>query len=495
MIEIFCALLLGIFIGVFTGLIPGIHVNTICAILLSLIATLTYLNIETSILIAFISSLAITHTFFDVLPGLFLGIPGDSTFALLPGHRLVKNGYGELAIRLSVIGSFLGLGIGLLFTGLLLAGNFAQPINENLPDYIFFILVIVSVILIISEENRLYSLFVFFVSGILGILVFNTPIVPPKEAAIGSIFPALTGLFGISGLIWSLYTLENDEYENIIKKQNISYSETPMPSIRGGIAGFIVGILPGLGGANAATLLLLIERWLGKQKDRDYEDRSYLISTSSLNTSEAIIAIVSLYLIYKSRSGASVAIAQILNYNMIFDDLKIIIISMIFAGMISTILLWKSGPIIASKIHKYNYPGLNWSLIIFLLTLVGLLLGIGGIAVILSAAIVGLMPFIFNVRKGQLMGFFLMPVIIYYSGSGRIIHDIINMKQRHSPTEMLNQYFILISLIISVIVGIFIYYYITKRNINIKQHHLYAEKAMYYIFFCGVISLIISLFI
>ena len=495
MIEIICAIVIGIFIGIFTGLIPGIHVNTICAILLSLIATHIYLDIGPFVLIAFISSLAITHTFFNIIPGLFLGIPGDSTFALLPGHSLVKNGYGELAIRISVIGSLLGLVVGLFFIAILFAGNITQAIQKYLPDYIFYILVLVSVILILSEKNRLNSLFVFSASGLLGILIFNTPIVPSQDAPIGSIFPALTGLFGISGLIWSLYTLEKDEKSNSNKKQNIIYMETLLPSIRGGIAGFIVGILPGLGGANAATLLLLIEKWLGKRNDKDYEDRSYLITTSSLNTSESIIAIVSLYFIQKSRSGASVAIAQILNYDMTYLEFKVILFAIIFAGILSTVLLWKSGPVIAKKIQKYNYPGLNWSLIVFLLSLVIMLFGIGGLAVILSATIVGLLPFIFNVRKGQLMGFFLVPVMIYFSGWGRTIYDFIKINQRHPPTEIINEYLILVSLIISSLFSFFIYYFIVKKKINYKQHHLHAEKAMYSIFFCAVLSLIISLFI
>ena len=98
MIEFFFASFFGIVCGFFSGLIPGIHVNTICAILLSVFVS--SFTISPELIIVFIASLAVTHTFFDVLPGLFLGIPGDSTFALLPGHDLVKKGYGSLAIKL-----------------------------------------------------------------------------------------------------------------------------------------------------------------------------------------------------------------------------------------------------------------------------------------------------------------------------------------------------------------------------------------------------------
>ncbi len=488
----FFAIIAGILIGVFTGLIPGIHVNLICAILLSLVATATY---DPSILIAFIASLAVTHTFFDVLPGLFLGIPGDSTFALLPGHRLVKKGYGMLAIKLSAIGSFFGLAIGLFFIVVLMYfETLTGIINNKLPEYLFWILIAVSGILILSEQNRLNAFLVFIISGIFGMLVETSPMVPPRGSAIGSLFPALTGLFAISGLLWSLYTLEIKKNQIKIKNQEIDYTETAIPSLRGGIAGFLVGILPGIGGANAATFLLLIENWLGKQKDRNREDRSYLVTTSALNTSEAMIAIVTIYLIGKSRSGASVAISSILNDTMTTSNLQIILIAMMLAGGLSMLLLWKIGPVIARKINEYDYPSLNWALLLFLLCLVGIYLGVGGIAILFSAAIIGLMPFVLNVRKGQLMGYFLFPVIIYYSGEGRIIYDSLQITQRYAPTQIFDNQFIFIGLIISVVISIFAYRYLSNQDIQHKQHHLYAEKAINALFILVLISLTYMLY-
>ena len=64
MIEFFFAILFGTVGGFFSGLIPGIHVNTICAILLSIFVSSSAISPE--LIIAFIASMAITHTFFDV---------------------------------------------------------------------------------------------------------------------------------------------------------------------------------------------------------------------------------------------------------------------------------------------------------------------------------------------------------------------------------------------------------------------------------------------
>ena len=124
----------------------------------------------------------------------------------------------------------------------------------------------------------------------------------------------------------------------------------------------------------------------------------------------------------------------------------------------------------------------------------GIYLGVGGIAILFSAAIIGLMPFVLNVRKGQLMGYFLLPVIIYYSGEGRIIYDSLQITQRYAPTQIFDNQFIFIGLIISVVISIFAYRYLSNQDIQHKQHHLYAEKAINALFILVLISLTYMLY-
>ena len=493
MIEFFFAILFGTVGGFFSGLIPGIHVNTICAILLSIFVSSS--SISPELIIAFIASMAITHTFFDVLPGLFLGIPGDFTFALLPGHDLVKKGYGSLAIKLSIIGSLSGLFLGIIILIFLSQEN-AMLMDKFIKPYLFYVLIIVSIILVLSERNPLSALFVFLASGFLGILVSASPIIYPREAPINSMLPSLTGLFALSGLIWSIATLLKSKTSNNNKNQMINYSEIPAPSIRGGIAGFIVGILPGLGGANAATILLLIENWIGKSKGRDYENRSYLVTTSSLNTTDAMISIITLYLIGKPRSGASIAIDSILNEKILFDHVQIIIISMIIAGIISAVSMWRFGPIIAKKIDLFDYGALNWSLIFFLITLVTLLLGLGGLTILLCSFAIGILPFVLNVRKGQLMGFFLLPVIIYYSGGGRLFYDALKLNQKHPIVlEYPSINSVLISILLSTLMCIFSYMFIKKANIDLITHKRLASKLIIIFPLLGIFLLFLNLYI
>src|SRR3989344_8159217 len=104
-LEIIISLVLGVFIGIITGLTPGIHVNLVSVIILSLSALL--LQITSPLVIGvFIISLAITHTFLDSIPSIYLGAPdAGQELNVLPGHRLLHKGLGHNAVVYTVIGA------------------------------------------------------------------------------------------------------------------------------------------------------------------------------------------------------------------------------------------------------------------------------------------------------------------------------------------------------------------------------------------------------
>ena len=431
------AAFLGTLTGIVTGLVPGIHVNTVTALLLAGSTSCASLGIEYSALLAFTCALAISHTFFDVVPGLFLGIPGDETFALLPGHDLVKQGKGNLAIRLSVAGSASGLIIGVaMVVALLVLGNAIGAVESAIRPWMFWILLAVSVLLIVTDSPRGWSLVVFLVSGLLGLMVFGTPLVAGGlDAPINALFPALAGLFGVAGLLFAIATAgpPAGRPPPSIESPNPTPNAVAWPGVRGGFAGLMVGLLPGLGAANAATLLLLLEQWFGRHVSRDQQSRAYLVTTSSLNTAEALFAIAALYLIGRSRSGASIAVEQILGGMVSQTDLLLISFFMVVAGVIAAVILWRLGGSVASWVGAADESGLNGSVVAFLAVLTLLLLGLGGLVILVCATVVGLVPLLFKVRRAQLMGFFLVPTMLFYSGQqGRVV-DWLSLEQRTAP--------------------------------------------------------------
>ena len=433
---VIAASLLGALAGIVTGLVPGIHVNTVTALLLASSASCASLGIEYSALLAFTCALAISHTFFDVVPGLFLGVPGDESFALLPGHRLVRQGRGTLALRLSVAGSALGLAIGLVVVAaLLLFGNLIGSAEEAIGPWMFFILAGVSLVLIVSDSHRGWSLVVFLASGLLGVAVFGSPLVAGGLGApVNALFPALAGLFGVAGLLFAIATTtEGESPPPPDEPTNPTATGVVWPGARGGMAGLLVGVLPGLGAANAATLLLLLERWFGRRGDRDAQDRAYLVTTSSLNTSEALFAIAALYLIGRSRSGASIAVEQVLGGIVSPADLGWIALFMIAAGIVAAVIMWRTGATVAARFQAVGQTGLNWSVVAFLTVLTLLLLGAGGLVILICATAIGFIPLLFGVRRAQLMGFFLVPTMLFYSGYQVTLVDALALEQRTAP--------------------------------------------------------------
>ncbi|HZD43785.1 MAG TPA: tripartite tricarboxylate transporter permease, partial [Methanomicrobiales archaeon] len=109
MLAILLGTAAGVVLGTISGLIPGIHANTMAGVLLALeVPLMPILGVEAMAAVMF--SALITHTFLDIIPSTFLGVPdADTSLAVLPAHALCLAGEGIQAVRLSALGSALGV--------------------------------------------------------------------------------------------------------------------------------------------------------------------------------------------------------------------------------------------------------------------------------------------------------------------------------------------------------------------------------------------------
>lgn len=86
---------LGAGLGLFSGLTPGIHVNTLAAMLLASYPSISSvipggLDHEGTALAVCgcIMSASVVHSFVDFVPSVFIGAPdGEDAVSVLPGHR------------------------------------------------------------------------------------------------------------------------------------------------------------------------------------------------------------------------------------------------------------------------------------------------------------------------------------------------------------------------------------------------------------------------
>ena len=160
LLELFIVSFLGIFIGIITGLAPGIHINLISVLLFSFSPFLLGYTGALHLAI-FIVSIAVTHTFLDALPSIFLGAPEEATaLAVLPGHRMLLEGHGYEAVFLIVLGSLVALLLAV--TVVPLVSVLIPIIYETTKLFIPYLLILVSVFLIWREKtSRFWAFFIF----------------------------------------------------------------------------------------------------------------------------------------------------------------------------------------------------------------------------------------------------------------------------------------------------------------------------------------------
>ena len=272
LIEIILALLLGITAGTITGLFPGIHINLVAAGLLALVSGAYFSGIAPMILVVFVVAMAVTHTFIDFIPSVFLGAPEEDSFlAVLPGHQLLRQGKGYEAVVLTLYGSLAALPIVLIFS--LLFVYFLPMIFDFSRIFIPYVLVFVSLYLILKEEEITNALIVFAMAGFLGLLSFYLPVKEP-------LLPLLTGLFGTSALVVSLRARLEIPKQKIkpLKEIKIKKKSFLTSVFAAAISAPLCSFLPGLGAGQAAVIGSEISGNLGDDK------KAFLFLVGAINT-------------------------------------------------------------------------------------------------------------------------------------------------------------------------------------------------------------------
>ncbi len=399
-LEIIIAIILGCIFGIFTGLIPGIHINLISLIILSLSAYL--LNIASPLTISiFIISMAIVHSFLDTIPSIFLGAPeADTALSVLPGHKMLLEGKGYEAVMLTLIGSFFALILTVIIAFPI--GKLVEIIYPYLQQAMAFILIAASGFLIIRDSKSkifLWPLTIFLLAGVLGIATLNlTNLKNP-------LFPLLSGLFGTSTLIISLSDKTKIPEQKItfpkIKKKELT--KTMGSSL---VAGSLCSFLPGLGPAQAAII--------GSEFYRKITNEGFLILIGGLNTINMILSLVALFLLEKARNGAIVVVSKIMESVTLQDTILFFAASLV-AGSIAVFLTIKITKIFSKLLSKVNYKKLVLSIIFLIITMVFFLSSnFLGLLVLIVSTFLGILPAKLGIGRNHLMGCLLLPVILYF---------------------------------------------------------------------------------
>ena len=397
--QILIALLLGVFFGIITGLIPGIHVNLISLLVLSISPFLLGVT-EPISLGVFIISLAITHSFLDSIPSIYLGAPdAGQELNVLPGHRLLHKGEGHNAIVYTLIGS-----LGCLLLGIVLFPVFLVSMEKIFPvvkDWIGYILVVIMAYMILKEKGkRLQNLVLFLLAGCLGLIVLTA--IPNLQQPL---FPLLSGLFGFSILLVSLVQnsiipKQDPSKELTISKKNVAKSVTAASGV-----GFIAAFLPGFGSSQAAIVATNIVGDIG--------DEGFLSLVGGINTANMLISIGTAYMLSKARNGAILTVNKLLG-GVSFEQMILFLGVALVVGGIATILALNISKIFSKLIVKVNYSSIVWSILGFITVLTAFFDGFIGLTILFTATAIGLIASSWKVGKNHLMGCLILPVILFF---------------------------------------------------------------------------------
>ncbi|MEK6856823.1 MAG: tripartite tricarboxylate transporter permease, partial [Nanoarchaeota archaeon] len=217
------------------------------------------------------------------------------------------------------------------------------------------------------------------------------------------LFPLLSSLFGIAGLLISLK-------DNVkIPQQQITKIDIPKKEVvkamsSAGIVGTFVSLMPGLGPAQAAII--------GSQIIK-LTDKGFLILVGSLETLSMITSFIAITSIQKARNGAVVVISRLME-TITQKDLILFLAVAFIVALISIFLSLKLAKVFSSLITKIDYQKLCIFIIIFIIGMCFWLSSFTGLFVLIIGSFIGMLPSLIGIGKNHLMGCLLLPVILFF---------------------------------------------------------------------------------
>lgn len=275
------SIVLGVLSGIVTGLLPGIHVNTVVALLLArTIADPT----EAAV---YVLALAITHSVVEFVPTAFFGIPDSTTVeASLPAHQLAQEGRSFQALSISVLASLIG---GLLC---LLIAPAASAILAVLSA-------------VFTKRMVVVTLGLFIAIPVLRSRRWVVALVAAAAIALGFVslrgnllMPLLAGLFGVPHI---LLALRSDAAPPRLGKLAMA-KPSLLPVVAAVPIGFLFSFLPGAGASTASYFVSRFARGIAGTPER------IIALNSALSTVNYATSVYTLAYLDRARNGAVVGI-------------------------------------------------------------------------------------------------------------------------------------------------------------------------------------------
>ena len=382
------ALFFGVGLGSLTGLIPGFHVNNVALILLALSPALLDLGIPLSAVAAIIVSTGTVHTFLNYIPSALIGAPdGDTALSLLPGHRMLLSGNAARGVAWSARGSQLGLFLSLPLI-ILARIAFGPELGwyDGLKSVLPFVLLSVSLLLLATETTRLdWPLWMQNLtrgrfgrdSRLAGFLTSQATVLVMGGRNLAAKAQGKQG-YGMDWETRRLTELSDDELLEIAKAEAEEGVEGPQTK----------------------------------------QDLEIIAILSAVNTAVTVMVLGFLYIISRSRSGATLALKMMYPIETwsalepTSDFIRLLAVTLA-AGLLAMPMMRYVGMGMLRLHAAIPLQQMVMGVILFVVALVWLSTGFVGIGVLIVGTIIGLLPPRIGIRRSHGMGIILVPIMIY----------------------------------------------------------------------------------
>ncbi|MCC8191279.1 MAG: tripartite tricarboxylate transporter permease [Planctomycetes bacterium] len=275
-LENLVAVLCGAFIGLVVGAMPGLGAITG----ISLLLPLTYgLNPTTAIIT--LASLYYATMYGGAFSAILLNIPGDTPAVMtaLDGFKLTEKGQPGRAMSTSITASFIGGTVGILILTLGAPLLSAIGLRFGSPELALLILFALTSIGWLLGEDIPAGLLATGIGLMLatigtdraaGLTRFHFDYVHLYAGV--SFIPLVVGLFGFAQVLEMITAKGDSPVAADLSIQNSLPSRTdlgaivPM-SLRDGILGTFVGVMPGAGATTASFIAYIAEKRINKRRD------------------------------------------------------------------------------------------------------------------------------------------------------------------------------------------------------------------------------------
>ncbi len=391
MLEYLVIIVLGVLAGVFTGITPGIHPNTVIFVSMPFYFSM---SVEFLNYLCFVCGLSVSHTFHDFIPSLFLGAPeAETALSSIPGVGMASEGRGLEAFYYTVLGGLFASLVFVLLAPFLFVA--LKPVYGAVQGFMEYVLLFFLFLIVFSSDSWKNSFLIAALSGSLGVLSFSMPVNSQYV-----LIPVFSGLFAVPSVM-----LAFGSSGGIGRQEHFVVDSGKC--LRGGATGFfaglMAGILPGLGAAASTSFLSPL---------MEGSEEEFLAGMGGVNTSDILMSFVSLLLLDRARSGASVALSSISSVTS--QEIIFLLGASMFAISVSVALAFISGRRLLSVLQRIPVEKVLALILGVLVSVSVFLTGWEGLLVLFTASCIGY-PAMMSEQRRACMAVLLVPTIMFFS--------------------------------------------------------------------------------